>query len=83
MNAIPVEAKRKGTDLGEVELWMVVRYPTWVFGTELRSSARAVNVLTSKPSLHPMWYTLFKNYLYYYICIIVLPACVYMHYMNA
>lgn len=45
MNAVPVEAKRKVTDLGEVELWMVVRHPTWVFGTQLRSSARAVNGL--------------------------------------
>lgn len=45
MNAVPVEAKRTVTDLGEVEFWMVVRHPTWVFGTEFRSSARAVNGL--------------------------------------
>lgn len=80
MNAVPVEAKRKVTDLGEVELWMVVRHSTWVFGTQLRSSARAVEVLTCEPSLHPMWYTLFKNN---YIIIVVLPACVCMYYVNA
>lgn len=51
MNAVPVEAKRGGQKLMELELQEVVRLPVWVICVNLGPSVRAAHVLSYVSSL--------------------------------
>lgn len=46
-------AAREVLDPLELELWRIVSFLTWVVGTELRSSERAAQLLTTEQSSRP------------------------------
>lgn len=58
--------------------------PLWALGLPLQSPARAANAFSSEPSLQPQRRVfVFKIHSFYFMCMSVLSACVFVRYTAA